>query len=101
MTDLELAKSKLIDTIGHYNSTASNIQKFKFNQLETNVFAAMMVEFAKELANEDSKDAEKALTINSVSQQRELLLGYNDYLEEMYNAKCLEPRDVDDYLKTK
>lgn len=51
MSDLELAKAKLIDTIGKYNLTASNIAKFQFSQLEENVFAAMMVEFAKELTN--------------------------------------------------
>lgn len=51
MSDLELAKVKLIDTIGKYNLTASNIAKFKFSQLEENVFATMMVEFAQELAN--------------------------------------------------
>lgn len=38
--------------------------------------------------------------IQRVSKQRELLIGYNEYLEGMYNAKCLEDDDVDLYLKT-
>tara|TARA_R110000744_G_scaffold374868_1_gene487944 strand:- start:423 stop:650 length:228 start_codon:yes stop_codon:yes gene_type:complete len=41
------------------------------------------------------------LDIPIVSNRRELLLGYNEYLEGMYNAKCLEDDDVDLYLKTK
>lgn len=92
MSDLELAKSKLIDTIGHYNATASNIQKFKFNQLETNVFATMMVEFAKELANEGSKDTEKALAINDVSNS------LPNYDEIYRNAQYMDEKEFEDWL---
>ncbi len=59
MSEIELAKVKLIDTIGMYNLTASNIAKFKLSKLEENVFATMMVEFAQELANGVTTGAEQ------------------------------------------
>ena len=67
MSDLEQAKVKLIDTIGKYNLTASNIAKFSFNKLEENVFAAMMVEFAQEQANEVVNSDEPALNMQNVT----------------------------------
>jgi hypothetical protein len=48
MTKHDQAKAKLIDTIGHYNCTASNISKFKFSEKETNLFANMMIEHSKD-----------------------------------------------------
>ena len=42
----------------------------------------------------------KKFNISGVGSRRELLIGYNEYLEGMYNAECLEDDDVDLYLKT-
>ena len=90
MSDLEQAKAKLIDTIGKYNLTASNIAKFRFNKLEENVFAAMMVGFAQEQANGLEKSTEPALNMQNVSNRRELLIAYGEWIHELAGCKDTE-----------
>ena len=57
MTNLDLAKLKIIDTIGHYNMTVENLYKLSFNQKEIELLANMMLEFNNEIT-ELSKQAE-------------------------------------------
>lgn len=61
MESKEQAKSKLIDTIGHYNLTANNVSKFSFNKRETELFTNMMVEFVKEQTTSQQHTIERLI----------------------------------------
>ena len=74
------------------------IIKEKYSELKNLVLICEAMDEFAELRHQAKL---KLLDIPIVSNRRELLLGYNEYLEGMYNAKCLEDDDVDLYLKTK
>ena len=46
------------------------------------------------------KDRTKQLTLTDVSQQRELLIGYNKYLEDYCDTHYIDTDTVENYLKT-
>jgi len=52
---MEKAQAKLVDTIGRYNLSVNNINKFQFNAREEQLFCVMMQEFAEEYHKEQSK----------------------------------------------
>lgn len=97
MSELELAKIKLIDTIGKYNLTASNIAKFQFSRSEENLFANMMVEFANELTNEVSENTEEPSVSHNVSKL--LLIFYKWSMDnETWKNNNRPIEDVNEFL---
>ena len=55
--------------------------------------ADLMIEFAKYYHKEQ-------LILSGVSQQRELLIGYNKYLEDYCDTHYIDTDTVENYLKT-
>lgn len=84
----EQAKSKLIDTIGHYNLKANNVSKFKFNEKETELFANMMVEFANETNNELLERYNEAIEVLENVKRLETLIRYPDDVSIMHEGEA-------------
>lgn len=64
---MNLAKTKLIDTIGRYNLKVNNVSKFKFNDAEIEMFCNMMNEYAAEVNGVEKSDSNCDLDIVSVN----------------------------------
>lgn len=77
MTEIDLAKAKLVDTIGHYNMNVSQIYQFSFNKTEIDLFAKMMLEFHNEMTELYKKSQKKQLNKHIVSSQ--FICGNQDF----------------------
>ena len=55
----------------------------------------------KENINLSKEELNEVFSLGVFSNQRELLLGYNDYLDNYIDTHYIDSNMVDDYLKTK
>jgi len=54
---MNLAKTKLVDTIGRYNLKVNNVSKFQFNDTEIEMFCNMMNEYAAEVNGDEQSES--------------------------------------------